>query len=90
MTTVGSHTQNSTLSTVQSITVPPQASHVLLQAQTQDVRVTIDGTAPTATKGFLIVAAWDWTVLPVPSNGTLKAIEVAASAKLDYQFIQGI
>ena len=88
MIAVGSHTQNTSLSSAVSITVPPQATHVLLQAQTQDVRVTIDGTAPTATKGFLVVAAWDWTILPVPSNGTLKAIEVAASAKLDYQFIQ--
>jgi hypothetical protein len=89
MKVVGSHTQNAALSSAVTIAVPATATHVLLQATSQNVRVTVDGTAPTGTKGFLVAAGAAYVKLPVASNGSLKAIEAAASATLDYQFIAG-
>lgn len=83
--TVGAHTQNSTLSSAQSITVPANASKMLVQAYTQNVRYTLDGTTPTASKGFQILYG-DCVMIPVASGQVLKFIEEAASASIDYQF----
>lgn len=89
MKAIGSHTQNSSLSSAVDIDIPDQATRVMLSATTQNVRVTVDGsTDPTASKGLLIKAGENPVILPVPSAGTLKAIEASASAVLDYQFFQ--
>jgi len=87
MKTVGSHTQNTSLSSAATIAVPPRATYMMAQAQTQNVRLRFDGTAPTATVGFLLTAGGEPVLIPVPSNGQVKAIETTASAKLDYQFL---
>lgn len=84
---IGSHTQNSTLSTVQSVTVPVGASSIILQVQTQNVRFTIDGTAPTSSKGFRVTAGNDPLGFSVKAGQVLKFIEEATSAVLDYQFV---
>jgi hypothetical protein len=84
---VGAHGQDATVSGATSIAVPDGASHMLIQAQTQNVRFTLDGTAPTTTKGFLVPAGTDPLLVPVPAGGTVKVIETAASATVDYQFL---
>jgi len=86
--TIGSHTQNASLNTVQSITVPALAGVVLMQATTQNVRYTLDGTTPTTSKGFVLKAGEEPQLVPVEPGNTIKAIEETASAKLDYQFLE--
>ncbi len=61
-------------------TVPAGATSVLLQAETKDVRLRFDDTAPTATDGFKLVAgtpfAW------AGDFSKVQAIETSASATL--------
>ncbi len=83
---VGAHTQNTSLSTDVAVTVPAYANAVLLMATTQNVRFTLDGTTPTATKGFLLKAGNEAQLFPVTPGQVLKFVEEQASAKLDYQF----
>ena len=85
MRMIGSHTQNNTLAAAQTIAVPPSASQLLIQPTGQNVRVTLDGTVPTAALGFQISAGSE-KLLPVESNGQIKVIEEAAGAVIDYQF----
>jgi hypothetical protein len=62
------------------------ATQVMLQAQTQNVRLTLDGTDPTTSKGFQIKAGDPAVILSVYGGQTLKLIEEATTAVLDYQF----
>ncbi len=67
-----------------SITIPPKAKLVILQAETQNVRWRDDGTDPTASVGHIIEAAGVFFY-----NGNfeeIEFIEVAASAKLNVSF----
>ena len=83
---VGAHTQNGSLSSVVSITVPGDATQWLAQAQTQNVRFTLDGTTATTTLGFQIKAGEAPMVVPVVGGQVIKVIEETATAVLDYQF----
>ncbi len=85
LTPVGSHTRNASLSSAVTLTKPATATRLLIQCETQNVKFTLDGTAPTATTGFLLVAS-DPAIL-IPVGGTaVKVIEVAASASINYQW----
>lgn len=73
------------LNTVQVLTVPAGATSVLLQAEAQNIRYTADGQDPTSSLGLILVTGND----PVMFNGNLadlKFLEVAGTAKLNYQF----
>ena len=82
---IGSHTQTAAISAATAIAVPKGARYILIQCATQNVRITFDGTTPTATVGFLIVAAAAPQKYYV-QGCTIQVIEVGATAKLDYQF----
>lgn len=88
---VGSHTTNSSLSTAVSLTQPSSANRILLQAFTQNVRFlfaeTTSTDAPTATKGFRLLAG-ERIDLSVPAGTILKVIEETASASIQYQWVQ--
>ena len=83
---VGAHGQNASLNTVQTLTIPSGATNIIAQAQTQNVRYTLDGTTPTASKGFQLEKGAAAVNIPIGPNTTLKFIEESASAALDYQF----
>ena len=53
---VGAHNDGLDISGVVTITIPTGATKILMQVQTQNARYTLDGTAPSASKGFQIVA----------------------------------
>lgn len=77
----------SSLSTAQTIAVPSGAVGVLLQAETQNVRVRFDGVNPTAGgTGFVVVAGGDPMFYPVSADMGIRAIEESASAELQYLF----
>ena len=84
---IGSHTQNTLLSSAVSVSVPTGATAVILTARTQAICFTLDGTTPTASKGNLLEADKGSILVPTQAGQTLKFIEAAASAKLDYQFV---
>jgi len=87
MAPVGDHTSTSSVSTATEITIPAGANRIMMQAATKSVRVTFDGTTPTTTVGFLLTAGNDPLIFPV-QGCTLTAIEIAATAVLNYQFFE--
>ena len=82
---VGSQVAVTSLSGVQTYTVPHYCAGILIQAFTQNVRVTIDGTTPTATVGFQVKAGDPAVFIGAPANTVLRFIEETASANIIYQ-----
>lgn len=90
--TVGNHTRLNVDPTGNWITKPAgvnvseQATHIQLQALTQNIRYTIDGSQATATHGFQL-AAGTISLIPVP-NGGVSVFEETAGAIVQYQFVR--
>jgi hypothetical protein len=63
-----------------------QATHVQMQALTQNIRYRIDDNLATATIGFQL-AAGAISLIPVPNNG-ISVFEEAAGAIIQYQFVR--
>jgi hypothetical protein len=86
---MGAHQTDSTLSAAQALNRPTgaeAANQVLIQALTQNVRFTLDGTTPTATVGFQLKAADPPTLIPIGAANNIKVIEETASATIQYQW----
>lgn len=83
---VGAHTSGTTISSATTITIPTGARYVLMQALTQNIRYTLDGTAPTTSLGFQMKAGDPPIAVWCETGVTLKVIEEAATASLQYQF----
>ncbi len=62
-----------------------EATHLQMQALTQNIRYTIDGTQASATIGFQL-ATGTITTIPVPNLG-VSVFEEAAGAIVQYQWI---
>ena len=83
--TVGAHGSDSSISSATPIPVPASANMLMIQAEGQDVRITFDGTTPTASVGFLIPAGAT-AQYGVDKDLTIQVIETAASATVQWQF----
>lgn len=83
----GAHTQLTGLSSAKPILIPTSASGVIVQAITQNVRMRMDGTSPTASMGFQIRAGDPAIYIPSQVGTTLRFIEETASATLEYQLV---
>ena len=83
---VGAHNSGLVISSAVTITIPTYATQWMVQALTQNVRFTLDGTPPTATLGFQLKAGDPPLILSVSPGLALKVIEEAATASLQYQF----
>lgn len=87
-TLISTHTANSSLSSAVTLTPPTGAHALLIQAITQNIRITFDGTTtPTATVGFQIRAGDPPAIVDVPTGTTVKVIQETASATVQYQWI---
>lgn len=86
---VGAHSSGATISSATTLTAPTGATKILIQALTQNVRLTLDGTAPTTTLGFQLLAGAQPLLIPLGNATTVKVIEEAATASLQYQWGQG-
>lgn len=90
---LGSSTENSSLSSVLTITAPAYATGLLIQALTQNIRITLDGSTPaTGTgstgAGFQIAAGAATVLIPVREGQQIKVIEEAASAVITYLWVR--
>jgi len=83
---LGAHSDGLAISTAQTLMPPGSASKLLIQALTQNVRYTLDGTTPTSSLGFQLKAGDPPLVLPINAAVTVKVIEEAATADLEYQW----
>lgn len=75
------------LTTAQTVTLPANANSILISADTNPIRFTIDGTTPTSTLGITLAVNQPLRLDLFP-GAVLKAIETTASGFLNYQFIQ--
>lgn len=85
---VGTHTANASLGSAVTLTRPEGANAIIVTASGQNVRYTVDGTTPTATTGLLILTTVTPQIIPVADGVTIKVIESAASATLNYQWVR--
>jgi hypothetical protein len=90
--TVGDHTMLDVATSgdwIAKLTPGPgnlQATHIQLQALTQNIRYRIDGGQASATVGFQL-AAGATSLIPVPNNG-ISIFEEAAGAIVQYQWMR--
>ena len=82
---IGSHSDGDDISSAATLTPADGATKLLIQALDQNVRLTLDGTTPTASKGFQLVAG-DAPVMIWIADAAVKVIEEAATADLQYQW----
>lgn len=85
---VGAHNAGLDISGARALAPPAGATAIMISTSTKDVRFTLDGTAPTASVGFLLVSGATPIIVPIGPGVSLKVIEVAASAVLQYQWIR--
>ncbi len=81
------HQSSAVGAAVVEISIPKHVYEIRMQALTQNVRYTLDGTDPTATSGFALIAGNDPINVPFVTGRTrLKIIQAAGGALLEYQF----
>ena len=83
---IGAHVTDAVISTAAALTPPTGATKILIQALSQNVRFTLDGSTPTAAIGFQLAAGDPPIVIPLGTGMTIKVIEEAATASLQYQW----
>lgn len=82
-------TRMATLSAALKLTkIPAHATVAWLTADTQPVRVTVDGTTPTSTVGNLIDAGTEGVILNLVDLTVIQVIETAASAALNVSYFR--
>jgi hypothetical protein len=69
-----------------TVYIPAQVRGVLVQALTQNIRFTLDGTNPTASKGFRLTAGNDPIYIELDPKISLKVVAETAGAILEYEF----
>ena len=82
----GAHNDGLDISSAVALTIPDGARKLLIQALDQNIRFSLDGTTPTATKGFQIAAEDPPLVIPLSSVTTVTVIEETTTADMQYQF----
>lgn len=82
----GNHSDGLIISSATTISNPNGGTKLLIQAITQNVRFTLDGSSPSATKGFQLRAGDPPVVIPVSSTTVVTVIEETATADLQYQW----
>lgn len=85
ITPVGGHLSDTSLSSAETLTRPSGADVLMIQAFTQAVRYTLDGSTPSTTNGFRL-AANEYREIPVGLATAVKVIEEAASASIQYHW----
>lgn len=81
----GTHHEEHPVDTLFTANLPLNCSEVLVQAITQNIRYTLDGTNPTAASGYRLTAGND--PLLIPATGvTLKFISETVGAILQIEY----
>jgi len=83
---VGAHVDGADISSAVTLTPPAGATKIMIQSVTQNARITLDGTVPTATKGFQLQNGDQMMLIPLGDDTVIKVIEETATADLQYQW----
>ena len=86
LVTIGDHTRLDVAAAGDWIAKPAGATHLRMQALTQNIRYTIDNSQASATHGFQL-ASGTLVLVPVPNNG-ISIFEEAAGAIVQYQWVR--
>lgn len=85
-TPIGNHSNGASISSAVPLVNLAGATKLLIQALSQNIRFTLDGTTPTASLGFQIRAGDPPTIIPISANTTVTVIQETATADLQYQY----
>jgi hypothetical protein len=87
-TPLSGETHNSTPLGTASLTLslPLHAGRIIIQALTQNIRYTLDGTTPTAAIGFQLKAADPPREIEITSGMVMKFFREASGAVLEYEY----
>ena len=85
MTLVGNHARETSLTSAKVLATPANANVVMIQAITQNVRYSLDGTVPSASQGFRL-AAGALVTIAVGGDMTLTVIGELLGASVEYQW----
>lgn len=83
---LGGHYDGTTISSATELTPPDGAKKLMIQALDKNVRITLDGTTPTATCGFRLTAGDPPMIIPISVLTIVKVIQEAATADIQYQW----
>ena len=87
LTRIGSHVKVTlTTSVFSPANVPNQASYMLCQTLTQNVRFVLDGSAPTTTTGFQLKTTDEPLLIPLNGSVLPNFIAETSGAIFQYQF----
>lgn len=81
---VGNHTHNASLGSVVTLTIPSNASGILIQAGTANVQYTLNGTTPTSTVGFRLSSTGNPTRIDLYPGAQIKLL--STTGNVNYQF----
>lgn len=76
------------LSSAATLTPPSGANALYIQAVTQNVYLTQDGSTPSSTNGLILIAGQQPLLLTFPAGTTLKIIQAASSAVAKVQWVR--
>lgn len=74
--------------TVVDLPRPSDADGILIQATGQALRMTLDGTAPTTTKGFQLATAAPPLYIPLAGDTIVKVLQESASGRVQAQWVK--
>jgi hypothetical protein len=80
---IGSHSQESDLSSAVTLTPPANARVLFFQPLSQNIRVTVEGTTPTASLGVQYPFGGLYRI-DLAEGTTVKMIQESATASLEY------
>jgi hypothetical protein len=85
---IGAHGGGTTFSLLTAVVIPrPEgATKLRLQAFTQNVRYTLDGSDPSATRGFQLAAAATPLIILYEENTEITVIQESATAEIQFQW----
>jgi hypothetical protein len=83
---VGTSATLTSLNTTKTLTCPPDARGVLVQARTQDVYFELGNVIPT-TNSFVLRQTDGMVLIGLEEGWVLSFLEVSASATLVYQYV---
>lgn len=84
---IGTHHQETGLDVIVTLTPPNVAippTKVMVQVAAQNLRFTLDGTAPTGVFGFILTATKDPIIITLGPDTVIQFMEVAGGAILEY------
>lgn len=72
---------------IKTFTLPRGTSHVEIQVEDVNARITYDGSAPSATNGFLFIAGQPSAFRPLGQGSVIKAASVGASSAIQIAYL---